>query len=304
MTHQDHSIPALDFTPTIIIGAPRSGTNILRDTLCRMPPFATWDCDEINPVWRHGHITHPHDRFDAAMAKPDIIAFLRRSFLKAWKRFGRPPFLVEKTCANSLRVPFIVAAFPEARFIFLVRDGVDVVASAQKRWRGEMELASLPYYWAKVRSTPLVDLPVYGARFVQSRLSMMLGASDHLSFWGPQYPGIQDDLKSLSLDEVCARQWVSCVEDANAALSALPPDRICRVAYEELAFMPDAQIARIGAFLGAGVDEAIIAEACAKVSRKSVGQGRRSLGEEGHSRRLLDIMAPTLIKFGYRVEIE
>lgn len=294
----------LSFCPVIIVGAPRSGTNILRDTLCRLPNFATWDCDEINPVWRHGHVGYPHDRFDAEMATPATIAFLRRNFIKAWKRFGWPQFLVEKTCANSLRIPFIAKAFPEARFIFLVRDGVDVVASAQKRWRGEMELPSLPYYWAKVRSTPFLDLPVYGARFLRSRLSMMFGSSDHLSFWGPQYPGIQDDLKALSLDEVCARQWVSCVEVADADLSILRADRVCRIDYESLAFAPESQIAQIAAFLDIEMDDATIAAACAKVSRKSVGQGRRSLGEKSHSRRLLDVMGPTLAKFGYQVEME
>ena len=304
MSHQNPVMPVLDFTPIIIVGAPRSGTNILRDTLCRMPDFATWDCDEINPIWRHGHIRHPHDCFDDVMATPTTIAFLRRSFIKAWKRFGQPRFLVEKTCANSLRVPFIAKAFPEARFIFLVRDGMDVVASAQKRWRGQMELPSLPYYWAKVRSTPLLDLPIYAARFVQSRLSMIFGASDHLSFWGPQYPGIQLDLKEMSLDEVCAQQWVACVESADAGLAALPADRVCRITYEDLALAPHAQVARIGSFLNARLEDAVIAEACEKVSRKSVGQGRRSLGEEGSDRRLLDIMAPTLTKFGYRVELK
>jgi len=304
MSDQHSSVPELDFVPTIIIGAPRSGTNILRDTLCDMPSFATWDCDEINPVWRHGHITHPHDRFDGSMATPDTVTFLRRSFVKAWKRFGKPRFLVEKTCANSLRVPFIAKAFPEARFIFLVRDGVDVVVSAQKRWRGEMELPSLPYYWAKVRSTPLPDVPVYGMRFLQSRLSMMFGASDHLSFWGPQYPGIQNDLKTLSLDEVCARQWVSCVEEAHTALGDLSADRVCRVFYEGLVFAPDEQIASISSFLDARLSAAMIATACSKISTKSVGQGRRSLDGEGQGQRLLDIMEPTLTKFGYRVGIK
>lgn len=304
MTGREYPMPELDFVPTIIIGAPRSGTNILRDTLCRMPGFATWDCDEINPIWRHGHLSHPHDRFDAAMATRNTVAFLRRSFTTAWERFGKPRFLVEKTCASSLRVPFIAKAFPEARFIFLVRDGVDVVASAQRRWRGEMELPSLPYYWAKVRCTPLLDIPVYGARFVQSRLSMMFGTSDHLSFWGPQYPGIRDDLKALSLDEVCARQWVTCVEEADAGLRALSEDRVCRVAYEDLAFAPEVQIARIDAFLDAGLETAAITAASDKVSRKSVGQGRRFLDEADHSGQLLDIMEPTLTKFGYRVGIE
>ena len=31
----------------IIIGAPRSGTNILRDTLTSLSNVGTWGCDEI-----------------------------------------------------------------------------------------------------------------------------------------------------------------------------------------------------------------------------------------------------------------
>ena len=45
-----------DFIPLIIIGAGRSGTNILRDSLCKVDGVVTWNCDEINPLWRHGNI--------------------------------------------------------------------------------------------------------------------------------------------------------------------------------------------------------------------------------------------------------
>ena len=34
--------------PVVIIGAPRSGTNMLRDVLVGVGGYATWPCDEIN----------------------------------------------------------------------------------------------------------------------------------------------------------------------------------------------------------------------------------------------------------------
>ena len=47
----------------IIIGAPRSGTNMLRDALTALPDCGTWPCDEINYVWRHGNVGFPSDEF-------------------------------------------------------------------------------------------------------------------------------------------------------------------------------------------------------------------------------------------------
>ena len=41
----------MNINPVIIIGAPRSGTNILRDTLSIISNVRTWDCDEIPYIW-------------------------------------------------------------------------------------------------------------------------------------------------------------------------------------------------------------------------------------------------------------
>ena len=43
------------FTPVIVVGTGRSGTNMLRDALCVLPGFDTWPCDEGNYIWRHGN---------------------------------------------------------------------------------------------------------------------------------------------------------------------------------------------------------------------------------------------------------
>ena len=65
-----------NFNPILIIGAARSGTNMLRDILSQLPNHTTWDCDEINPIWRHGNINHPNDVFTAEMAHPNTIKYL------------------------------------------------------------------------------------------------------------------------------------------------------------------------------------------------------------------------------------
>lgn len=287
-----------DFTPVIIIGAGRSGTNILRDTLCKLDGFATWPCDEINPIWRHGNLERPDDRFGAEHVRPSIRRFIRSRFFRQWRRTDKPPFLVEKTCANSLRVPFVAAILPEAKFIYLVRDGRDVVVSAAKRWRGELELPGLPYYWAKVRNTPMRDLPVYGWRFVKGRLGMIAGKSDRLAFWGPQFPGMTALPADTPLLELCARQWAASVEASDAAFAALSADQWLPVGYEALTSDPVQTIAAICRFLGADIDRSAIAHAAAAISPTSVGRGRAAL--EGADPAIAAILDPPLLRHGYQ----
>jgi len=286
----------LEFTPVVIVGAGRSGTNVLRDTLCRISSFGTWDCDEINPVWRHGNLAVPHDEFKPEHARPSVRRFIRRRFISQWKRLKKPDFLVEKTCANSLRTQFVAAVLPEAKFIYIVRDGRDVVVSAGKRWRGELEMPGLPYYWAKARNTPLADLPVYAWRFVRSRLDKLLTSRERLPFWGPQFAGLTDLPRETPLHELCALQWNSCVEASDAAFAALPRDRWIKVRYEEFTRDPDAVLAEILMFLGISPDADALAKATQRVSRQSVGKGRSLVERDGPVRAILD---PMLTRHGY-----
>jgi len=211
---------SLPFVPIIIVGAGRSGTNILRDTITSFDGFETWPCDEINPIWRHGNITWPNDEIPYSRATPAIKKFVRSQFLKIWKSSGKPQFIVEKTCANSLRVPFVDAILPEAIYIYIVRNGYDVVASAEKRWKGEFEFPLAPYLLSKARYTPLRDLPVYLYRFIKSRLTQKIQNTSHISSWGPRFAGMED-LSDIAVADLCALQWVACVESSDGAFSKL-----------------------------------------------------------------------------------
>lgn len=286
---------ALTFTPVIILGAGRSGTNALRDMLTAMPGFATWNCDEINPIWRHGNIGWPDDEIPADRATPRIRAFIRKAFRRVWTSSGRPPFVVEKTCANTLRVPFVDAVLPEAKYIHIVRDGRDVVASASKRWRGDLELPGLPYFMAKARYVPLSDLPVYGWRFLRSRLGILTGRQDRLSVWGPRYRGM-DAETDTPLELICARQWSTCVDRADGGLAAIDPGRVHTLRYEDLAADPVAGLSGILDFLGAEVPQSAVAKAAQGFHGGSVGKGKRGATLQAPSQAA---MAQTLSTHGY-----
>lgn len=288
---------ALPFRTVFIIGAGRSGTNILRDAICALPGFATWPCDEINPIMRHGNIGMAHDRFTGDQATPAVAQFIRAAFVREWERQGKPAFIVEKTCANSLRVAFLNAIFPEALFIHLYRHGGDVIASARKRWRGEMELPSLPYYWSKVRFTPLLDLPIYGWRFARSRFRKFLGKAEHMSAWGPMSPAMLDLDPEASLEEICTRQWVDCISTASADLAQLDDARVFPLAYEEFVTTPVDTLAAIASFAGAGVTPQELQMAAANVRTSSVGKGASVLAGCDHNIR--DMAQPVLSRLGY-----
>lgn len=175
-------------TPLILIGAGRSGTNIVRDSLVHVSGQATWDCDEINLIWRHGNIHHPHDIFKSELARPNVKKYIRGSF-EAFKQQSGAQLVVEKTCANSMRVPFIKEIFPQARFLYITRDGRDVALSAAKRWTASVEM---DYLLKKLKYVPKVDIPFYGLRFVKNRIHQARSQEKRQAVWGPIFPGMGD----------------------------------------------------------------------------------------------------------------
>ncbi len=81
---------ARNFQPVIIIGAARSGTNMLRDLLVELPAVGTWPCDEINYIWRHFNAAHPDDEFPPELATPRVRDYLRQSFARQRVALVRP----------------------------------------------------------------------------------------------------------------------------------------------------------------------------------------------------------------------
>ncbi|MGH9243367.1 MAG: sulfotransferase family protein [Acidimicrobiales bacterium] len=277
--------------PVIVIGAGRSGTNLLRDIICAFDGFGTWPCDEINYIWRHGNRDAPTDELRPDDARPEVARFIKRAFDKQRRRQGGGA-VVEKTCANSLRVSFVDRVMPDARFVYIVRDGRDVVASAMQRWTAPLDL---PYLARKARFVPRSDLTHYGLRYVGSRLHRFRSHDRRLSSWGPRISGYEELAAMSSLAEVCARQWRRCVELAEEQLAGVNTRRVHRLRYEALAHDPGAELERLAAFLG---EPAPPRDTLPEVSALSVGQWASELSPRDQSL-VAELTSPSLEALGY-----
>ena len=285
-----------NFQPVIIIGAARSGTNMLRDALTQLPGITTWPCDEINYVWRHHHATFPTDELRSGHATVRVRRYIRAAFTKLAHK-TRAQFVVEKTCANSLRVDYVRAVLPEAKIIFLVRDGRDVVASALKRWHAKLELG---YTLKKARFVPPGDVPYYAWRYLRHRAHRLVSSEGRVASWGPRFAGIERMLQNCSLAEVCAEQWRVSVELAAKALEKLPADRCHTIRYEDFVRRPISEFARIADFVKAPRGSTQFSAIVKGISTNSVGNWRSQLDAAS-----ADLIAPrlrtTLDKWGYLV---
>lgn len=278
----------------VIIGAPRSGTNILRDMLVELPGTGTWPCDEINYIWRHGNLRYPSDEFTSNMATPSVKGYIRGRFDKFAK--GRSlDTLVEKTCANSLRVGFVDKILPDAKYVFIVRDGMDVVGSALKRWKASLDI---PYILQKARYVPPADLPYYASRYMLNHMYRLVSWEHRLSLWGPAMDNIGDLLARYSLPEVCALQWKACVDNSERDFATISSKNILRIKYEKFVQEPVAEFARLADFLNKQVPDSVKAYLRKNVRPNSVGKGRKALGEVG-GQNLRPLIADTLERYGY-----
>lgn len=226
-----------EYRSVVLLGAARSGTKFLRSVVSAPEHFCATPFDS-NHIWRIGNARAPHDELDAtALAEADART-IRRAL---WKlacparddRKGR--VLVEKTVSNALRPEFVERVLPGARYIVLLRDGRDVIESTYRMWVSPPHGMGLR---KKLASLPLGAFPYavwYGANMAAGK---MRGRG--VGIWGVRYKGIQDDLKNLSLPEVCAYQWFYSVSTSLRFAAMLPASRCTTVRFESFVNDPDA----------------------------------------------------------------
>lgn len=265
--------------PIFVIGAPRSGTSMLYAILRTSKKLAHWP-GEAHEVWEADH--HPALRgwssnaLDAEDADPKTTERIRREFFLVTGSSAR---LIDKTPRNALRIPFIDAIFPDARFVFLQRDGRDNINSLINAWR-------TPRYRTYELTQPH-SIPGADPRWWKFTL----------------YPGWRDD-QAGPLEVVCAKQWKLSYDYALDALDAVPGERWLAVRYEELVESPEDEVGRIMSFLDLPYEREVRSKAVAArtqpvnvVTPPERGKWRRENPTEIES--ILPLIAPTMERLGY-----
>ncbi len=280
--------------PVIIIGAPRSGTNMLRDVLTSIDNVCTWPCDEINYIWRHGNVNFHGDDIPVGLCTESTRKYIRGKFVSLSKKY-KSHYVVEKTCANSLRIPFVDHILPDAKYIYICRDSFDVTASAEKRWKSSIDIR---YIFRKLRYVPLLDIPFYGLRYIWSHIYRYFSNEERVAFWGPSFSGFDKIIKTHTLNETCALQWKGCVDASEDAFKSISKTRFLRVYYESFVLNPEVELSRILDFLEISVPTAELRRVTGPISAASIGIGRRQLGLE-EVKKLDKLVGDTMRNLGY-----
>jgi hypothetical protein len=203
---------------------PENGALIREGLLRRMQPGSVWRWRDARREGRPGS--------RSAAARVAYTAARVRSVLL--RRFGQVR-LLEKTPNNCLRIPFLRALFPDAKFLFLRRDGRPNVSSLMDGWNLEGQFESYE-----------VPEPLRIAGYAGRKWCFLLP------------PGWRS-LVDQPLEVVCAEQWKAAME---AVLAELPRLRaagaVCEISYEELTGAPRATLTRVLGFLGLPAEEAVV----------------------------------------------
>jgi len=218
--------------PIIILGAPRSGTTILTQMLSQHPDLAT--LIEPRLTWRYGNDSKS-DMFSAHDARPEVIAYIRKSFANRIREAGRSR-LLEKTPSNSLRPAFVDQIFPDAIFIHVIRNGYDACLATEDFWHKHasgMRQVAKGRLRQRLKELGPRRIHKYALEFARRAAPPAVRRLLGPNLWGPRLPGMPQMLRELGPMAVSCLQWRICVETSCHFGRSLPADRYFELRLED-----------------------------------------------------------------------
>jgi hypothetical protein len=219
--------------PVFVVSAPRAGSTMLFESLARNRAFWSLGGEahrefESHPRLRPAHRNFDSNCLDASDATDEVARELLSQLagrlqdadgqrwldLPAARRPVRFRFL-EKTPKNALRIPFLHALFPDARFIYLHRGAQESISSilagwmsgrfvtypSLPGWHGPKWSFLLPMGWRELNGHPLVEVAAFQWRATNTR--------------------ILEDLRRLPDSQWTSVRYEQLVEDPAGRLQAL-----------------------------------------------------------------------------------
>lgn len=159
---------------------------------------------------------------------------------------------------GSLRIAHrLLAHFPDARFVHIVRDGRDTAVSMSQHTGFRMVFTSF-----QIMETLGVDPFETDARPFVSDLD------DELAALLPEHCTREAFLRFATPPPLCGHYWSGEILEGLAAIGGLGDDRLLTLRYEDFLAEPRATVRRLGAFVRRGRVDQAWAEAAAATIRR------------------------------------
>lgn len=241
--------------PIFIVGTGRSGTTVLgvvmslhRDVGFLNEPKAMWHAIHHREDVIGNYTDEPgRYRLDEQEASEDITGRAHRLF-GAYLRTVNATRVLDKYPELIFRVPFVRAIFPDARFVFVVRDGWDAIHSIEN--------------WSRRLGTRTDD-EVHDWWGLNNRKWRLM--VEQLVPAEPLLADNVEEVASLTLHtDMAAVEWIVTMQEGLRQLER-NPDRFRVLRYEAVAQDPVRELSDLLGFCALRQDEAVLDFAAQKL---------------------------------------
>lgn len=154
-----------------------------------------------------------------------------------YKQFRYPRYrFIDKTPPNMYKVDLLEALYPDAKFIYLVRNGIDNINSLINGWNDEraFDFAYRKYLTEGIK----LNIDGYNGQV-----------------WKFYITEDWKDWISESLERVCAHQWIDAHEHALESFQKMDPGKYIQVKFEDIQANPSEEIRKICDFVQIDFDD-------------------------------------------------
>lgn len=299
--------------PIFIVGCPRSGTTLTYFLLASSPgAWSTFGEDQwiferrlglrINPTEDVDERGVSLDEYDATPERCEKIydyfwkevcnpgmfrlsgfqSGIARKVANRTSRYIRrvlriPVRMIHKNPRNTFRISFLRAVFPDARFVFVFRDGRANVSSLMEGWKEKR------FHTFQV---PVGDDPRHKL----------------LRQWAFELPPQWREWAERSLPEVCAFQWVAHNDFMLGIEKVLPKGTAVSVRYEDLVDNTTGELRRLCQCLDLSLGRALLKAAEALPAVASVSPPKKDKWRERTKEieSIRHIIQPMMDRLGYQ----
>lgn len=284
--------------PLIVCGPMRCGKTTLCRVLERSGDVALWS--EPNALWRTGHAYRTTDVADRRDARPRVARRMRR-LTAVYEAANDGRRVLMEGPAACLKIGFLAAVYPDARFVLIVGDGRSSLAArlAMDRpgWMHSLDDPRTTARWSEqLRQTPAWEVPAMAPRVAAGLLRRYVTKAPP-RWVGLRYPGWREDRGRLSRAQLAARQWAACVEHARRGLAALPAERSMQLRIEDC-FDDLAPVRRLLEFAEIEPGATLLDAARERLAKLAADAAASRLAPEALAE-VQPIMAPGLRALGY-----